>query len=106
MTRIGQRLLAASAWVVIGPLFGAAGFVVIFESPVWIFQEPQGSMAGWGYVTTIPALIVGVFCAGVSSKYILKRWALSGSKLHPMAIGAIQLGAAYGLVIVLSELGL
>jgi hypothetical protein len=73
---------------------------------VWIFQQPENSMVGWGYVTTIPALLAGVFCAGAASKAILKRWGLAGAKLHPMAIGAIQFGAAYGLVGVLSEFGL
>ena len=106
MTRLPQHLLAALAWVVIGPLCGAAGFAIIFESPVWIFQEPENSMLGWGYVTTIPALLVGVFCAGVSSRFILKRRGLVGSKLHPMAIGAIQFGAACGVVGLLGEFGL
>ena len=71
MARVSRILLAFISWAVVGPLCGAASFAAVFESPVWIFQQPESSMLGWGCVATIPALVVGVFCAGVSSKPIV-----------------------------------
>ena len=66
---------------VVSTLVAAAGVLVVFFAPVWLFYQPLGSMVGWGYVTTIPAIVLGSYLGARFARYILTRYRLPMSSV-------------------------
>jgi hypothetical protein len=79
--------------------------MIVFYMPVLLGQSPA-SMVGWGFLTTIPAVIAALYTSGRVCKFALEKFELAGAEIHPVAIGAIQVCGAYVLLMVLSGFGL
>ena len=69
-------LAAIDIVFVISTLVASAGGLVVFFAPVWLFYQPLGSVVGWGYVTTIPAIVLGSYFGARFARYILTRYSL------------------------------
>ena len=61
---------------VVSTLVAAVGVLIAFLAPVWLFYQPLGSMVGWGFVTTIPAIVLGSYLGARFARYVLTRYRL------------------------------
>jgi hypothetical protein len=91
---------SVTAWCIAGPMCGAIAFIAVFFSPV-LFGQPMKSMVMWGWATTTPAAIAGIFCAGKACTLLLARWSLPGADNSSFAIGGIIAVVLYAAVMLL-----
>jgi hypothetical protein len=99
----GSPTLLLIAWCVVGPCSGAIAFSIVFWLPV-ILGQPMEEMVGWGWITTIPAILAGIFCAGKACTLLLAKWSLQGAERSAFAVGAWIAGASLLAIVFFAQL--